>query len=260
MKRIAVLFGLFFMMFLLSCTSRYYKYIQDKDEFFGDARTEFSNQPPDYKIRPHDILYVKIITNDEEINKQFNAVSSQNSNSSDMMSQNSTLFLSNFNVTDSGYVTMPVLGRFNVMNKTIGEVQQMVQERTNEKLIRAYTIVKLISFKITFLGEIIGQGTKTFYQEKLNILEAIANAGGINDYGDKSKILILRPTETGTKTFRIDISKRDLLESPGFYLLPNDMVIVEPIRFKTVQMNITNMLLYLSTLSAIITAVALIKK
>jgi polysaccharide biosynthesis/export protein len=260
MKRILILFGLFFIMFMFSCTSRYYKYIQDKDEFFGDARSEFSNQPPDYKIRPHDILYVRIISNDDDINKQFNAVSSQNTNSSDMMIQSSTSFLSNFNVTDSGYVTMPVLGRFKVINKTIDEVQQMVQERTNEKLKNAYTIVRLISFKITFLGEISGQGTKTFYQEKLNILEAIANAGGVNEYGDKSKILILRPTESGTKTYRIDITKRDLLESPGFYLLPNDMVIVEPMRFKTIQMNITNMLLYLSTISAIVTAVALIKK
>ena len=77
-------------------------------------------------------------------------------------------------------------------------------------------------------------------------------AGDITDYGNRKRILVLRPTKEGTHTFRLDLTKTDILTSDGFFLLPNDIVYVEPIKSKSFKLNIPVMSLTLSTISTFI--------
>ena len=221
---------IFIIPFLFSSCTRHIKYIQIDGEKKGEAQTEFSNQPPDYKIQPYDYLYVTIRTTNKDVNELFNTIStSYNSNQGGGNAQN--FYFTGYMINDSGYVHIPLLGVFFVKDKTISDIREILTARTAEILKDAVVNVRLTSFRVTFLGEI-GNGTTTFYQEKLNILEAVAAMGGINDYGDKTNILVVRKQDTTYHTYRVDLTDRYLLEKEEFYLQPNDIVYVEPIKSK----------------------------
>lgn len=241
------------MILLSSCLSNRIKYIQDKDEAF-ERIGEYENKPKDYKLLPEDILYIKITSTNKEINEYFNQGSRSNTSST----QNSNFYLDGFTVNDSGFVQVPVLGEIMVEGLNIKEVSNLVQKKTDKHLNNATVNVKLVSFYLTFLGEVGSQGRITVLQDDVNILDAIALAGGVNDYGDKRNVLVVRKTLNGTKTFHVDLTERELLSSEKFYLLPNDMVIVEPLRNKTFRMSIMDYTMILTTITSTITMVLLI--
>jgi len=220
------LFFIITIIMFTSCTRRGMRYIQDKKEFKHEDQTEFSNQPPEYKLQSYDVLYLKVTTTNQEVNKLFaeNVSSSYNS-----LSQNaSDSYFTGIIITDTGYIKVPLLGDFNVKGKTVSEVDKLISDRVDELLIDAIIKVKLISFKVYFIGDV--NTITTFYQENVNILQAIASIGGLTDYADKRRIMILRQTETGYKLFRINVNKRSIIGTEDFYLFPNDIVYVEPLR------------------------------
>ena len=248
-----VLPAIIVLLLLPSCISKSIKYIQDKNEIFEQVY-EYDNRPADYKIQKQDILYVKITSTNKDINEYFNLSSRTNTNNI----QNANFYLDGFTVSDSGYINVPVLGKLLVEGLTVKEANDLLQQKTDEHLNNAIATLKLVSFYIDFLGEVRKQGRVTVMQDNINILDAIAMAGGINDFGDKRNVLVVRKTKDGTKTFRVDLTERDLLTSDKFYLLPYDMVIVEPVANKTFRMNITDYTLILTTLTSTITMVLLI--
>jgi len=231
------------------------RYIQDKNEVF-EKISEYVNKAPDYQLQKKDILYLKIASTNKEINKYFTLETGQQNSSQN--SQGNKFYLSGFTVNDTGYVSVPVLGDLYVETSTIKEVQELVQKRTDELLNNAIATVKLVSFYITFLGEINSQGKIVVMQDEINILDALALAGGVADYGNKKNVLVVRQTINGTKTFRIDLTERELLSSDKFYMLPNDIVIVEPLKNKSFQLGVRDYSLVLTTVTSTITMVLLV--
>jgi polysaccharide export outer membrane protein len=138
------------------------------------------------------------------------------------------------------------------------EIEDLVQKKADEHLQHAITVVRMVSFNITFLGEISRQGKFTIMQENLNIIDAVAMAGGITDYGNRKNVLLLRQTDTGTKTFRIDLTDRNLLHSEKYYLVPNDVIIVEPMKNKSFQLGVRDYTMILTTVTSTITMILLI--
>lgn len=254
------------LIFLSSCTQRSLRYIQDKEQDKLDTVAEYSNQPPDYKIQPYDVLYIKITTLNQEINTLFeeNVTSNytQNINNSYNNNNDANFYFTGFMVTDTGWVKVPLLGDFYVKNKTIDEIEILVNKKVNELLIDAIVKVKLISFKVFYLGEFNNQGTyansQTFYQKNVNLLEAISAVGGINDYGDKRRVMIIRKSQQGFNVFRVDLTQRNILESEQFYLQPNDMIYVEPVKSKGFRLALADYMLPISAISSTISTIVLI--
>lgn len=249
-----ILFIILVVLLFPSCITKSIKYIQDKNEVFEQIY-EYENVPSDYVIQKQDILYIKISSTNKDINEYFNIEKTMTANTNP---QNLSFYLDGFTVNDTGYIKLPVLGSIKVEGLTVKEANQRLQEKTDQHLNNAIANLKLVSFYIDFLGEVNKQGRITVLQDNINILDAIAMAGGISDFGDKTNILIVRKTKNGTKTFRVDLTKRSLLNSDKFYLLPYDILIVEPVANKTFRMNITDYTLILSTLSSTITMILLI--
>ncbi|OQX99300.1 MAG: hypothetical protein B6I20_10115 [Bacteroidetes bacterium 4572_117] len=251
-----IIWGLLALVFLQSCIANKIKYIQDKNEVFEHIG-KYPNKPKEYKLQKKDILYVKISSTNKEINEYFkmgSSSSTQNSNNS----QNSNFYLNGFTINDSGFVQIPILGLIKVSGLNIAETTEIMQKKTNEYLNNAIVDVKLVSFLLTFLGEVNSQGKITVFDDKVNILDAIALAGGISDFGNKQNVLVIRKTTDGSKTFRVDLTDRSLLTSEKYYLLPNDMIIVEPLPNKTLKMSIADYSMILTTITSTITMVLLI--
>lgn len=246
---------------LSSCTQRSLRYIQDKEQDKLDTVAEYSNQPPEYKIQPYDVLYIKVTTTNPDVNALFSENVSSDFNGNMMNSQfnnDANFYFTGYMVTDTGWVKVPLLGDFFVKDKTIDQIELQISEKVEELLLDAIVKVKLISFKVYFLGEFSSPGTQTFYQKHLNLLEAITTKGGINDYGDKKRVMIIRKTKEGYNIYRVDLTDRNLIESDEFYLQPNDMVYVEPVKSKGFRLAVSDYLLPLSAISTTISTITLI--
>lgn len=239
-----------------SCTSqKQLLYLQDLET--GTKDNIFFKQSINYKIQTQDILYIRIYSMNLKANEIFNLTSGRYQQN--LFQNETSLFINGYSVTDSGNVDLPIIGKVNVLYKTVEEAKYAIQSHADAILKNSSVVVKLISFKFSVLGEVHAPGMYRNYNNQLTVLEAIAMAGDITDYGNRKKILIIRPIKSGTETFRIDLTRSEVLSSEGFFLLPNDIVYVEPISSKTFRINTPTISLLLSTVTTLILILSFIK-
>jgi polysaccharide export outer membrane protein len=234
---------------LSSCTAhKQLVYLKNVDS--SSAESFYRKTRPEYVLQTRDILYVKIYSLNEEMSNLINqTIGTYQQN---LFQNETSLFINGYSVSDSGYIEIPVLGRIIVAGKTLDEAIEAIHQRANNYLKDATVIVKLISFKISVIGEVSRPGTYNNFNSQLTVLEAISLAGDITDYGNRKKVHVLRPESNGTKSFQLDLTNRNILTSDGFFLLPNDIVYVEPIRSKSFRINIPTLSLTLTSISTLI--------
>lgn len=185
-----------------------------------------------YRLQTNDVLSISIKAIDPKLVAIFNTTNQGEAGKSE-----SGLYFEGFTVDDHGNIRMPVLGDINVIGFTLEEVRikiekQLLAEYFNKEA-NVFVIVKLAGFKYTINGEVGSTGTKTLFQENVSIMEAIANAGDITITGDRKAVTIIRKTPTGVQMHDLDLTDIKVMNSPYFYLQPNDYVYVKPLKQKT---------------------------
>jgi polysaccharide biosynthesis/export protein len=243
-----ILFVLLIILIGVSCTQ--YKnivYLQDDKE--GADTTFYAYDVPSYKIQQRDILYIKIISMNKEVTEVVNTVPSYGAN---IYNNEASFYIYGHNVSDSGFVEIPIIGKVNVVGLTLEEAKIAIIAQTKKILKEATVIVKLISFKYSVLGEVIRPGLYTNFNNQLTVLEAISQAGDISTFGNRKKVMVIRPDVTGTRTFRLDLTQKDILTSDGFFLLPNDIVYVEPVKSRNFRNNIPTISLVLGAITTFV--------
>ena len=246
---------LFFILvlFLVSCTSnKNIVYLR------GAQNEEYSvSKESIYKLQQKDLLYIKLISSNEEINKMYNYSYTE---ASPTVSE-SYLYLYGYLVNDSGYISLPNIGKILVAGLTVNEAKSKIEEEA-KKYLKEFTIfVKLAYFKISILGEVNSPGLYPVFQDKINIFHAIALAGDINDNGNKREVLIIRNTDENIKTFRIDLTNKDLVSSELYNINPNDIVYIQPVKAKSLRIiNAPTIQIMLQTLTTFVLIMSFIIK
>lgn len=155
-----------------------------------------------------------------------------------------------FIVNDTGYVVIPVLGALKLEGYTLKEAEKLIQTKTNELLVNTHVNVRLISFFIYMMGEIGSQGQVFAPGDRLTLIEAIALSGGFTDYSDRQHIKIIRNQNHTAHIYYVDLSDQNFITQSQIYLLPQDIVVIEPLRAKVVKnYAIPNITLMLSTVT-----------
>ncbi len=223
------------------------KYLQDKE---GVAPvTEFQNPKPDYKIKPGDYLYIRIMTLDQKSNEVFATISGSSGGNSYMNVTDQNLYLTSYMVNDSGYISFPLLGKIYANGQTIHEMEVSLNRSVSDILREASVVVKLVMYNVSILGEVKNPGKYAIYNNRVNIFEALAMANDLTTFANRSKVQIIRSTGDKNTIVTLDLLNKDILSSPYYYLQPNDIIYVEPSSVKTTASQ--NVPLYLSTLSTI---------
>ena len=234
MKKTIYLF--FFMLMIVtssltSCVSQKKMLYFQNETMLNDSTftsIEYENERHfDYKVQPGDILHIRIASLDEKFATYFNTM-----NANSVNTNNSNMYLNGYNVDAEGYIELPIVGKVQVKDYTVAEIQEQVQSSMNEYLKETVVYVKLGSFNLTILGEVANPGQYQVYQSDINIFQAIALAGNATDFANKSKIKIIHQTPKGSQIVRININDANVLSSPHYYLKPNDIVYVEPLKSK----------------------------
>lgn len=241
--------------FTFSCSN--YRYFTRQKEFISNNDTLY-NFNENYKLQTNDYLYISIKSTNKDVNDLFDIISSESSNS--MQNNESNLFLSGYVINDSGFIFIPTIGDLYIKGMTINEAKNKIKNEINKNISDAVINVRLASFNVSFLGEVSKEGRMQFYKENLNIIEALAQVGGVSDYGDKRHVRIFRQAEGKTIIYEIDLTNLNLMSDPKYYLQPNDIVYIPPLERKIILNNIRDYSTFITILtSSITTALVLIQ-
>jgi polysaccharide export outer membrane protein len=181
-----------------------------------------------YKIQPGDNLYIKAINIIDERNS--NVLNGESSRYS--MGSDASIYLNSYTVNEQGYLDYPLTGLVQVKNLTVEQAKDKLQTELSKFIKETALIVKLSNFDLTIIGEVAKPGKYKVYQTEISLLEAIAMAGNFTNFSKTSNVKIVRRTNNGSEVIKVDLGKADILSSPYYYLKPNDIVYVEPLKIK----------------------------
>lgn len=180
--------------------------------------------PGIYQVRPSDHLYIHVI-GDEPSSVAF--LNLMPSTMGSFTSQ--SLELVTFIVDEEGNINYPQFGQIHVAGKTIDQIREDLQKRVNAFMQNSSVFVKLINRTITVLGEVRSPGQHPMVKNQLSIFEALGTASDITDFGNRRNVKLIRETPEGKLVESIDLTDPNLISSHYYYILPHDILYVEPV-------------------------------
>lgn len=234
MKKLQYLISLTLVSLLFaSCGSvKNVAYFQNSDQI-DFTRSEYLY---DARIMPKDILTITVNTVNPEAAAPFNLVVRPTLTSTTSTISNSGGALQTYLVDNKGFIDFPVVGPIEVGGLTKSMCEQLIHDKIKPYLNAAenpVVTVRMSNYKISVLGEVTRPGMFTVGNEKINILEALAQAGDLTIYGVRDKVKLIREDAKGRKEIHvINLNDANLISSPYYYLQQNDIVYVEPNKVK----------------------------
>ncbi|MBN1950883.1 MAG: polysaccharide biosynthesis/export family protein [Bacteroidales bacterium] len=211
------------------------------------TQNRYSNDRSEKTIQPYDYLYIKLYSLDERTTVLFNSDAQYS-----MMNER----MQSYEVDDKGYIHFPFVGKLPVRDLTIDEARQKLETELNKYLSNVSIRLRFVGNTITVVGEVNRPGNYTFYDEKITVFQALGLASDIASWGDKTEVTLLREKDDVISYYYLDLTDKDIVASDFYYLLPNDILIVDPIKQKYRLMQDRSLVyLVLSTLGTTTTAV-----
>lgn len=218
----------FVLIFLSSCIpAKKLTYFQGEPTQKTDLY-RLNNEP--YRLQVNDVLYIDIKAENPEIVALFK------NGESTSTAGGEGLYFTGYTVSRHGNIRIPYIGDLNVLGYTEKEVREKIETELAKYVKKVETLfvtVKLAGINFVISGEVGSPGTVNLAQNQVTIVDAIANAGDITTYGDRENIVVVRKTIDGVKKFKINLLEIDVFESENFYVMPNDVIYVAPLKQKT---------------------------
>lgn len=183
----------------------------------------------DYKLQPGDNLYIRFLN---VIDEQGAASMAGETMRSGYMTTDAAIYLQSYTLDEEGCIELPLTGKILLKNMTVDEAKEKMQTEINKFVNQTTLIVKLSNFNLTVLGEVTRPGMYKVYQSQINLFEAVALAGNMTNFAKNDEVKVIRQTDNGSEIVTVDMGDADILSSPYYYLKPNDIVYVEPLKIK----------------------------
>lgn len=236
-------------LFLSSCRSnKDLSYLRDTNS------SEKLNGPKnilEYRIQPNDNLYVSVISPNSDMNELYNPATVGNQRTINNVWQNEPgQLVQGYLVETDGMVTLPSIGRIKISGLTMREAEQKIESKAKEYLKEVTAKVRLLNYKITVMGEINSPGVYYNYNYEFTIFDAISMAQGTKNSAKLERVLVLRQTPEGSQSYILNLNSKSALSSPAYFLEPNDVVVIQPSKYKNVELRLP---LYTAALSTVTT-------
>jgi polysaccharide export outer membrane protein len=214
----------------------------------------------DARIMPKDVLTITVSTINKEAAEPFNLTLLSTSPNNALTSQPS---LQSYLVDNDGTIDFPIIGAISVCGLTKKECEAMILEKIRPYLAESekpIVTVRMSSYSISVLGEVAKPGSFQVSREKINIFEALAQAGDMTIYGVRDRVRLIREDATGNKEIHmLDLTDANIINSPYYYLKQNDIVYVEPSNVKKQNARVGSMTtLWVSATSILVSVASLI--
>jgi len=247
-----------------SCIStKQLTYLQEREGAASDSLIPIRKINEQYRLQTHDLLSIRIKALDQERVGIFNPISDSNLNATG----EEKLYNDGFVVDIHGKIRMPVLGEIPVLGLTVEEVREKIKALLLKDYINEsaglFVTVKLSGIRYTINGEIGSPGSNIILRDQLTIMEAIANSGDINVTGDRTDVVIIRQYPLGQKVHHIDLTTIDAMQSPYYYIQPNDLILINPLPQKSIGSGTTGLQSFTTIISiatALVTTILLLTR
>lgn len=233
---------LFLLLILLtaSCVSnKRLTYLQNLpgDEPIGlDELIPFAEVEYRYVLQPFDIVDIDFAASDEELTKAFEFQGSRGMRGGGGgMGGGDIFYFTGYSIDQQGFVEIPKLGKIEIAGLTEEEAKVKVQEAMDAFFKKSIFVkLRLGGIRFTTLGEFGSSGTNVIMKNRATIFDALAMSGESNILAKKNKLFIIRHYDGGTKIHQINLNDRKLLASPYFFIQPNDILYLEPMRIRQI--------------------------
>ncbi len=216
------LFIAFFILLLQACTpQRKLIYMQGDAALLSDT-TSFT-----MLLYPGDILMVQLFTVNPEAFAGI-GITPGNQDGND----NRSAYEKGFVLDKSGRVTLPYIGLLNLNGYSLDQAHDTIVARFKQYIDDPVIVLKKLSFKVSIIGEVNRPGLYYIPSEQLTLLEALALAGDLNNYADRTNLKILRKTTSGIIELPVDITNKASFTGATKFIYPEDIIYVPPTRKK----------------------------
>ncbi|MCR9182263.1 MAG: polysaccharide biosynthesis/export family protein [Flavobacteriaceae bacterium] len=233
MNKPLIYFTLLILLSTVSCIpTKRLAYLQ-QDSKDTEADFTITKKPDPYRIQVNDLLSIRIKSLDQSEVGMFNPIGDENPNATG----EERLYYDGFLVDAHGNIRMPTLGEVNVLGYTVDEIREKLEKELLENYFKEeaniFVTVKIAGIRYTINGEIGSPGSKIIYRDELTLMEAIANSGDITLTGDRRDVVIVRQYPYGQRVHHIDLTTIEAVNSPYYYVKPNDLILINPLPQKS---------------------------
>ncbi|TYP94597.1 polysaccharide export outer membrane protein [Sphingobacterium allocomposti] len=209
------------------------------------------------KLQPGDILTISVTADDVRATQPFNQVSPYQMGAL----QTTNPFIPTYAIDVNGEIDFPKLGKIKLAGKTRTQAIDFLRREVGRFIVDPGISIEVRNFRVTVLGEVRTPGTFTINNDRITLLEALGLAGDLTINGVRKNILVIREQNGQKQEFRVDLTKRDALNSPAYYLAQNDVVYVEPNGARIQSSKYTqNTSIFVSVASVIITVISVLTR
>lgn len=200
-------------------------YFQNLKDSVGKLPDNVSNYK--IKIQPDDELVITITSTLPEATAMYNLPLGNPSLKGNINATQSPRIQTHI-VDRNGMIQLPVLGEIQAAGLSTKELEAVIKNRVSEHVKDPFVRVEMINFTVNVMGEVRAPQRIVVGKERFSVLDALAAAGDLTEYGKRDNVLVIR-TENGKSTYhRLNLTDGSIYASPYFYLQQNDVVYVEP--------------------------------
>lgn len=217
------------------CASMFCSCVNEKDFIYFQQKNISSTKldVPAKTFQPilkkNDLITITVSAQDPEVVKPYNMTAGSSKNGSDQNSSGGPVYL----IDEEGNIDFPVFGLIKVAGLTKSEATELIRTRLKSQVINPIVSIKIVNYKVTVLGDVAHPGIYQVQNERITILEALGYAGDLQITGRRKNILVVSEQLDGSKIeTRVDLTNKDLFNSPAYFLNQNAVVYVEPGKVK----------------------------
>ena len=202
----------------------------DLDEFIPFAEVDYR-----YVLQPFDIVDVDFASSNEELTKAFEFQGSRamRGGGGGGGGAGDIFYFTGYSIDQDGYILLPKLGKVKISGLTEEEARVKVQEEISTYFKEeVFVKLRIGGIRFTALGEFSNSGTLLIMKNRATIFDALALAGESSILAKKDKLFIVRQYDGGSKIHQINLNDRALLASEFFFIQPNDILYLEPMRIR----------------------------
>lgn len=217
-----LILGLF--LICTSCSNKQYQVLFQQKNAISDSAYKSADTLSEYRIKAQDVIQVRNLQDTKYLvnNNPSTAV-----NTNILMKGNTAGTDQDYQVDDDGTVILPAIGRIKIAGYTRIEAQKLVEEAYRKNvLVNPVIELKIVSLKVTMLGEIKGQGNYPLTKDHTKLIEMIGLAGGISEKANETNIKIIRGTEKNPKVILVDLGNIQSINDPRTVLQNGDIIYI----------------------------------
>lgn len=185
-------------------------------------------------LQPHDLLSVVVGSLSAEANEVFNMPNMFTTTSTNYSTTGGGARIQplGYLVDTDGTIELPLIGKVKIGGLRTTDAADTIRIRLGAYLKEPSVVVRNLNFKVSVLGEVKNPAIFVIPDEKITLPQILSMAGDLTIYGNRNNVMIIREENGKREYARIDMTSREIFDSPYYYLRKNDVIYVEPVKSK----------------------------